>query len=97
MLSQPTAAAPGLSGTTLRPHFTAWTSPRRGLAGRLLARWTEGWKWYAAQGYTPPAGEAAYPLRRQVLPAPVQPRIALRACGCAPRFSLLFGHTAAGR
>ena len=82
---------------TPRPHFTEWTTPHPGLLGRLVVRWTEGWKWYAASGYTPPAAEPAFPLRSRVTPVAARPQIALRSCGCAPRFSLLFGPTAAGR
>jgi hypothetical protein len=67
---------------------------QRGLLSRLATRYVDGWTWYAASGYSPPAPEPGYPMTRPV---------AVRACCIelrgrgAPRFALLFGAGAGGR
>jgi hypothetical protein len=73
--------------------FAAWTQPAPGLLARLAARYFEGWKWYAANGYLPPAAEAGFPLAR----ARAVGGGARRLPSCVPRFALLFPHTAGTR
>jgi hypothetical protein len=62
---------------------------------RLIARYVDGWTWYARSGYSPPAPEPGFPMSR---PAALQPAccIDLRR-SAAPRFGLLFGTAAGGR
>jgi len=75
------------------PAYAA--SARPTLLSRLAARYVDGWTWYARSGYSPPAPEPGFPMRRPV---------AVQAACCidlgksaAPRFGLLFGTAAGGR
>ena len=80
----------------LAPPFAAWTQPAPGLLARLAARWFEGWKWYAANGYLPPAAEPGFPFARARVGHP-RARRSLAACSCVPRFALLFPPAAGTR
>ena len=66
---------------------------RRSLVSRLIARYVDGWTWYASVG-SPPAPEPGYPASRLDVFATCSSVCA--AVARAPRFGLLFG-TAAGR
>src|SRR3954467_12319599 len=86
--------AKGVDRQHLAPApFAAWAHPAPGLLARLAARYFEGWKWYAANGYTPPAAEPGFPLAR-ARAGQRRARPSLAACGCVPRFALLFPHAA---
>jgi hypothetical protein len=65
------------------------------LLSRLATRYVDGWTWYARSGYSPPAPEPGFPMRR---PVAVQAACCIDLRGsAAPRFVLLFGAAAGGR
>ena len=78
-----------------RSPVDAAASARPTLLSRLAARYVDGWTWYARSGYSPPAPEPGFPMRR---PAALQPVCCIDLRGsAAPRFVLLFGAAAGGR
>ena len=69
--------------------------PRPTFLSRLATRYMDGWTWYARSGYSPPAPEPGFSMRR---PAALQPVCCIDLRGsAAPRFVLLFGAAAGGR
>jgi len=88
-----TADPVATTATDLRTPAAA--RPRPTLLSRLATRYVDGWTWYARSGYSPPAPEPGFPMRRE--PAPQAACCITLAGPPAPRFALLFGAAAGGR
>jgi hypothetical protein len=69
-------------------HAPAPVSP----LATVWRRYVDGWKWYAAADFAPPAAEPAYPLRRHRAARPAA-RTAAAPCVHRP-LELLFGRPA---